>query len=351
MTPIENINSNPIYLTNLIKNINCKHEEKDDFIILYNYQCSKIQLKKHIILDDELAWLIGFYLAEGTKSRNTIAFSNCELPLIKKSLFIAKNKLGVPFDIWKIAIKTSKDVSLRKCYWQSLFENNKLYISYNALANKDNLDIRINNRIFVKIFNNILQKFLPLILDNKLLSIALLKGHLAGDGSINIRKGCLHNIGTVVDDRYKSILVKAFETFIGKKPLIRKTKNVYELYFCHVEILVFFVMNEFFFDMERQSNKLLNSFLRKQYVRSHFKYWNAIKNQQLSAVEIAQLTNNSHWSVRDAMNRDIKVGLVAYSKFKAKKERGPKKKYFYLTQNGKRLLYVLNKHIKERGEI
>ena len=47
---------------------------------------NQIEFKKNIKLDNDLAWLIGFYLAEGTKTKGYIGVANNELNLITKSL-------------------------------------------------------------------------------------------------------------------------------------------------------------------------------------------------------------------------------------------------------------------------
>ena len=65
-------------------------------------------LKKEIKLDENLAWLVGFYLAEGSKTRDYIGVSNNELCLINKSLRLFKKVLGIDKTSWTIWIKTNK---------------------------------------------------------------------------------------------------------------------------------------------------------------------------------------------------------------------------------------------------
>lgn len=315
----------------------------DEHIILCTYTSFKIRLKREIILNKDLAWFIGFFLAEGTKSANTVGLSNCEIPIIKKCLTIAENELGIPSEIWKVCITTSKDRLIDIEKQKELFNKNKINVTINALSTKDNFDIRINNKILAFLFSQMIENFIEAILSNKDLSIEFLKGYSIGDGSINVRNGCVHSVTiTAKPKKHKNILEKAFKTFLNVNPNIRMNREAYEIYYCNVEIMCHFIMNEFFKESTRQWKKLMDAYLNKQHVRSHLKYWNTIETRELSAVEIAKITGNSHWSVRDAMNRDMKIGLVLAKRYKKPKELGPSKRYFYLSNQGKMLLTVIN---------
>jgi len=348
-TPKKELNS--FNVIDFLSDSSYKSENLDqECVLLYKYRSNKIKLNKKIELTNDLAWLFGFYLAEGTKSPNTLALANNELFLIEKSLSIFEAEFGILLNSWKIVITTSANVSRRRDYWKSIFPSNVLYLYEKAMANKDVLDVRINNRILAEIFRKLFDVCMPLIYENRELSVEFLKGYFVGDGTINVREGCLHCIGATVSKENSSFLEKAFVPFLGLKPNKRKMKKGYELYYSHVESMTFFIIERFFQDLDRQWYKLLSSYLNKQYVGSHLKYWKAIEKKRLSAVQIAKITGNSYESVLDAMKRDVRVGLIFFSKFKNSKAMGPSKKYFYLTESGKRLLKVLNNYIMHRGE-
>ena len=65
---------------------------------------NQIEFKKNIKLDNDLAWLIGFYLAEGTKTKGYIGVANNELNLITKSLDLFEKSFGINKNSWTIWI-------------------------------------------------------------------------------------------------------------------------------------------------------------------------------------------------------------------------------------------------------
>jgi len=70
------------------------------------------------------------------------------------------------------------------------------------------------------------------------------------------------------------------------------------------------------------------------------KYWRYIVNKSRSPEEIARLSGNSHWSIRDAFSKDIKMGIVNITP-KYINRYGPPKKYYILSKNGRILIKIL----------
>ena len=99
------------------------------------------------------------------------------------------------------------------------------------------------------------------------------------------------------------------------------------------------ILDKHFYEYEKQFKKLINCYLKKQYPRSHIRYWKIVKNQSLPATEIAKLTNRSHWAVRDAMRIDIKLGLIKAIR-KPYNQSRPSNIYS-LTEKGKKLLNII----------
>lgn len=86
--------------------------------------------------------------------------------------------------------------------------------------------------------------------------------------------------------------------------------------------------------------KLILSYLKKEYIRSHIRYWKTIKNEFKSVEIIAKETNRSHWSVRDALKIDKKLGLVEIKKTFVK-GKAPIYNFYRLTNKGNKLLNIL----------
>ena len=61
--------------------------------------------------------------------------------------------------------------------------------------------------------------------------------------------------------------------------------------------------------------------------------------RSIPVLEIAQKSNRSHWSVRGALNNDVKYGLVK-SKRKVLSN-GYLYKFYILTEKGKKLINIL----------
>ena len=301
-------------------------------------------LKKEIKLDENLAWLVGFYLAEGSKTRDYIGVSNNELCLINKSLRLFKKVLGIDKTSWTIWIKTNKrrhkeKEILRKKWSQKIKQ--EVRISYGKFAFNENIEIRINSRKLSSFLNNILKKYPKKILQDRELTLNFLKGYIIGDGGITLRQKQIHYVGiTVKELEYRNYLIKALELLYHKTPNIRMTKKSYELYYCHVSIITKIIIDGLFDDLDRQRNKLIKGYENKQYTRARIKYWAQIYKKSLNPNKIAELSGNSHWSVRDALNLDIKRGLVR-SQYKLMDKKGYRYKFYSLSKKGRKLFNII----------
>lgn len=306
---------------------------------------NRIIINQNVKLDKNIAWLMGFYFAEGLKNRNSIGIANKETSLLRKSLNIFQDYFNIEKTSWKVYIKSNsrnkKDLAKIKRKWEKSLKL-KVKTSYARFAYEQTADVRFNSRIFSKFLKEYFDKIIDNTLSDKDLAKAFLRGYGVGDGSINIRGKQIHNIGiTVKNKEYLGYLIKAFTLIFDKKPNIRMTKGSYEVYYCHVNIITKVILAKLFIDSKRQWEKLINGYKNKQYTRSRIKYWNKIRAKPLIATRIAELSGNSHWSVRDALNKDIKLGLVETEFISNKNRGGPPNKYFYLSQSGINLLNLL----------
>ncbi|MBL7205970.1 MAG: hypothetical protein ISS36_00050 [Candidatus Aenigmarchaeota archaeon] len=302
-----------------------------------------ITIKRIIKVDKELAWSIGFYLAEGNKCSYGIGITNHELNLLKLFQDSLKKYFSIQKKDWFIYIHSLNKNSFGKLKTEliSIFQTSKIGSVKSKLATKDTTELRINNTLFAIIFNRFISKATKLILKEKSLTLAFLKGYEVGDGCVLQRNGYLYGICiTVKNNNIKNILVSSLQKLYKIKPRIRKTKGCYEIICTGVNLMTEFILDKHFYSSLRQWKKLKSSYLKKQYTRSHIRYWNVLKNRELLTKEIAKITKRSHWSVLDAMNKDAKFRLV---KIKQKRFRNKHGLHyvFSLTERGNELLNLL----------
>jgi hypothetical protein len=183
---------------------------------------------------------------------------------------------------------------------------------FTALANSDNVELRLNSVPITMIFHNLIANVVTLAQKNKEFALEFIKGYEAGDGSINVRKGCLHDINiTVKDAKMKDVLKRLFNLLYDIKLNERKTHSAYEIWYSDINTITKFIVDGHFRDHKLQWEKLLNAYSRKEYTRSHIRYWQIINNRALSILEIAKFASRSHWSVRDALNKDEMLDIVS----------------------------------------
>lgn len=309
-------------------------------IIFKPPQCSFFITKKRIRLSKIFAWLVGFYLAEGDKGRNTIGVSNKELNLILKTINIFQMTFGIKKDSWAFYIKTSqrdsKELEKIKNKWSKVVKR-EFKIGYARYGYEECIEIRINSRVLAWHVRNIFEKYIDNILKNKKLSREFIKGYIIGDGGTTLRGKQIHSVSiTSKNTEYVQYLRKAFILLYNEEPNLREIKGCYELYYCNVHIISKIVLDGLFDDSKRQQLKLVNGYKNKQYTRARIKYWRHIINKSRHPEDIAELSNNSHWSVRDALNKDIKLGIVTINN-KHINRCGPPRKYYKLSRLGRKL--------------
>jgi len=223
----------------------------------------QINIPEYFEIDEKLAWAIGFYLAEGTKSKDTVAISNCELiPLLKFKQILEFN-FSIPHTKWYIYIHAKEEDNDLGNYISKLFNIKKVRFVKGRLANKANIDLRINNRVLASVFNSIINRSAELILNNENLSLEFIKGYVLGDGSVIQRNGYLYGVSiTVQNELYKDILEKAILKKYNIKPRIRFTKNCYELNLTGIHLMTNLILDEYFRTVNRQWQKLIKCYLK-----------------------------------------------------------------------------------------
>ncbi len=307
-----------------------------------------VYLPKQFYVDADFAWSAGFYCAEGSKFKQGIGISNCNISLLERFRRNVTDIFNFDYSAWRAIVRTSrKETEAVAENYRGLLATNNILVYFTKLASNDNIELRFNNIVLTSVFHNLIHKSLEYMLADRALALEFLKGYEAGDGSINLRNGCLHDINiTVKDEGMKNFLKTLFGLLYGIKMNERMTKGVYEISHSSVKTMTELILDGHFSDHEDQWGKLLKAYSRKEYVRSHFRYWDAIQNRFLTVIEVAGKTSRSHWSVRDALNVDVGLGIVRAGTKKS--PRGPPRKTFILTSKGKRLIRIL-RGVIERG--
>jgi len=273
---------------------------------------NKIPIPPFVRLTKELAWCIGFYLAEGNKTKEYIGVSNCNINLIERFKNVMEEVFKIENSQWKVHIKTSdKNIDAVERKWRDFLGTNNSNALYTKYANYDNVELRFNSRKFANFFNKFLEKSVYEIKTNKNMTVSFLDGYEAGDGSVIQRRGFLYGIAfTTKSELYKNLIVKMFELHYGIKPRVRLTKKCFGIEICGIKIMTKLILDRHFNSHAVKWSTLINSYVKKQYVRSHVRYWKALKNGPKNVLDISGLINRSHWSVRDALNADHRIGLI-----------------------------------------
>lgn len=303
----------------------------------------KMNLPRYIYLTNDLAWAIGFFIAEGSKISSGIGIANQEIILIKKFKKVIEDVFAISNESWRAYIKTSdRNLEKVRSTWMQKMGISKTNVNFARLARRDVIELRLNNTLFSLVFNDFVRKTLPKILCNKQFILNFLDGYEVGDGSVIQRKGYLYSIVITVKDEFmKDFLVASFKRLYDYPVYIRRTKGSYEVQIRGVHAMTRLILDGHFKSYPKQWRKLITCYLKKEYPRSHIRYWTALSSGFSSISEIANKTKRSHWSVRDALNLDFKLGLVMMKRQHVCNKKAPYFKFYSLSTDGNRLVKIL----------
>jgi hypothetical protein len=110
------------------------------------------------------------------------------------------------------------------------------------------------------------------------------------------------------------------------------------------------ILDGHFKSSKRQWNKLRKTYLRKEYSRSHVRYWLTLVRGSLSINEIAIASNRSHWAVRDALIKDAQFGLVCAENTRVAGSKAPYLKFYSLSPKGQKLIKILDELLLHEKE-
>lgn len=301
-----------------------------------------VRLPRRLLLTPGFAWAAGFYCAEGSHIRASIGVSNCYFPLLFKFRTELERFFGMDLP-WHLIYRTKNLTQNGTRRIKETFGVNQVLSYATPLATNENVEMRANNIVLADVFHKVIEKILPALQKDRALSLYFLRGYEAGDGSINLRdRKCLHDINiTVKDYEMKDLLKNLFYGLYKMKLNERKTKGAYEISFSDVEGMADLILDGHFKEHKPQWKKFLYGYMNKEYTRSHSRYWNSMRQSKVpqTIYEIATLSSRSHWSARDALNKDVRLGLIGLSSKKG--EHGHPYKAFKLNEKGRRLIDVL----------
>ncbi len=302
----------------------------------------ELQLPEEVEIDKDTAWAVGFFVAEGNKVFYGIGISNTEVELVKRFRKIVEEKFLIDNKSWRGYIKSSKpDFEQNREKWEKEL-GIRVLMQFTKLATKDAIELRINNVTLSIIFNKFIKKSLEEIEKNRSLTLSFLDGYEAGDGSVVQRKGYLYGIViTVKDEQVNHYLLKFFQNLYEFRIAVRKSKGCYEIQIRGVRNLTKIILDEHFRSYTKQWKKLVKSYAKKQYTRSHRNYWLALKSGHLSIEQIAARSNRTHWSVRDALIIDTKENLVIPYKKHIVGRKAPYFKFYSLSTDGLKLIQII----------
>ena len=324
--------------------------ERDEITVLENSvevyrqpRGPRIKLQKHIIISKDLCWAAGFFMAEGHATYSGIGISNKEDELIFKFRSVIEKAFGVERELWRVYIKTPReDFEEVRLRWREKFEHSKINIYHVPKARDDIVEIRINNVIFSRFFRSFLFRCIGILKKRREWITNFLDGYEVGDGSIIQSENILKRVSiTVKESKMKKHIVQMFEILYGIKPNVRKSKGCFEICLGGVHLMGELILDHHFKSSKKKWQKFISCYMKKQYPRSHMRYWRVIMDNTLSIETIAKRSNRSHWSVRDAMALDEKRGLVISHKKHIKDKKAPPFKFYSLSKKGKQLVTIV----------
>jgi len=307
-----------------------------------------IEVLKAVKINKNLAWTVGFYLAEGNKVSYGIGITNSEIELLKIPYQELSKIFRLKPENWVVYLRVKKQAKkeTEKEIIQS-FGNVKISTLKSKHATKEHIEMRVNSVIISILLENLIQESIKYILKSKELSVSFLKGYLCGDGTITQHNGYLHSISiTAKNNLHADIIKKALKTAYKNKVPInsRKTKGVNEIYVCNIKYLTMMILDQCFFEFKKQWKKLIKAYLKKQYTKSHLRYWKVLNKKWLNSSELSAVLGRRSDTIRRTIKSDVELGIIKRSKRKVNKK-GPFNVTYSLAKRGEKLLKLI------KGEI
>jgi len=223
------------------KKLHCKRLG-DDFLEIYADKHSSrggpplpVRIRQYITVDESSAELFGLWFGDGIRIqwgvKNVFGFSNTELSLHKLFLDCSKKYLGIPSESYHCVLQlpehlkghekelehmVSKELSIPlKNFWKSRI---------NPTRNMVGVDVKINSRLLGVLMHLVLNKFEELSQDDTFLAAGMLRGIIASEGNVHVRKsGRLGEISVAGKEQLKRDFIRSLFLKVGVLPNKDKT--------------------------------------------------------------------------------------------------------------------------------
>ncbi len=228
----------------LIKKLNSStkfyeiNENKDNLYVIKKYINKRgrpfsINLLKEIKLSPEA---LGLIVGEGFVGDRNFIFANSNEKAIKEVLDFLK-QFNLPIKKYlEISIKNKPDSFKNQCkiFWESYFKTSitkiRLRKEFNNITKYGTIHLILNNSLIARLLKEIIRSSKKEVEKNKQLAIDYLKGIIAAEGNINIKKetNCVYMIRISASkqeerDHYKRCLEKAgLKIYCEDMPTISK---------------------------------------------------------------------------------------------------------------------------------
>ncbi len=185
----------------LIKNFDTEQnyiisKEKSSIFIKRQYKNGRgrpfsIKLPKRITISPETAGLI---VGEGFSSKYSFVFANSNEKIIDEVLYFLK-QFNLPIKMYiEISMKNKADRFISECkqFWEThlklIIERIRLRREFKSLAKHGTLHLIISNSLVARLMSELIEESKRIIENNQGLSIKYLKGVIAAEGNVNIKK-------------------------------------------------------------------------------------------------------------------------------------------------------------------
>ncbi len=281
-----------------------------------NALSKRIEIKRFIPMNREVAEFFGLLQAEGSKKNNKVSFTNSIIDEHKKIVKAAEDYLGISKENWKVCIYYNPNLvnkqqvrNIGKQFLNKIDLMNKKvgFVKHEGLT-KVNFQIYISSKILNIIINNSL-KLLRKITIGKFVEFC--KGFilkvLVGDGTAILSKNLknLEIMVSEVDEDAQKDLINMLESLGIYACAYKNSINIStDFYSC-----LWFLENNIFDTHEENRKKFLTYVANNYYFNILYKRLKSIKNI-VTIREFAKRNSLSEKSAERYLSRNFKRGFV-----------------------------------------
>lgn len=305
-----------------------------------------ITLPHYIVLDENLSWNLGFYLAEGLKSGIRFGVANGKGYLLRIFQKCAEYYFGIERRDWYVDISVAKKFNNIVTYWEEALGVNSDQIHLKVMKHNPTkydygiASLTINRKILGELINRLVRSTYihEIMSNNKQLASAFIRGLEAGDGSVLHHNGCIEPTITCLNNDVP-LIVNLFSKIYTEKPQVREShtsSKVSMVYYRGIDMAREYIINGHFKEHKERRHKLIKLFKDKR--SKEIRYLEALKSQKTTK-ELSNLFNVTYRASKQILKHLQKFNLVEQKiEFIDKGRRSYKTRYFRLSHRGNILL-------------